>query len=390
MNSPAYRAANPVSTGITPLSALYASPQDYGALADGQTDDTAALLDWVAALNNGAPGFMPPGVYCTSQGLRFVNPVSIARGTTVRLTAGEAAAGTYVMQIDFTGQPSGFLYGAAYVDGLTLDGMGYAADGLDLRGVVASRFSDISVVNVTANGIHLEWAQTCLFLDPSVSQNQYGQSWIAQPLTGIMIDGAGNSSDNTIINCNIDNVADNGICLINGGNNVIINGTCEACGAGITLGDTSGDTDYPIYANSIIGMDLEANSSYDVNLSEKAEQNDIIGLKASSAGGVYVAGTSNTFHGGWCDHITFASGSADNHCYGFAPQYFSTSSDAGNANTWAGWYAASNSPAISVPDKLLCLSSAPTAAVVGGLYYNTGNNKLYFSDGTSWHEVTSA
>jgi hypothetical protein len=382
LNSLAQQAASPVATGITPLApGLFVTPQDYGAKADGQTDDTAAIQNAISGVPVGGILFLPAGTYLTSVPVRAKAPIRIeGNGACIKLTA----ASDCVMEIDYTGYSGGYLYtNGCGISNVILDVGGYAVDGLSLKGTIDCDFRNIRVKNITGAGVRLHTAQTCLFTNIDVSPNVGDWMHGIYPTNGILLDGSPNSN-NTFVNSNIDQCSGSGIWLKSAINTLILNGTYEACYVGIEIGDASG---YDCYANVAVGVDLESNVWCDIQMNATAFVNSIIAPEASSSGGLRVASGAycNSVHGGWFDHFVFLAGSHDNHLHGMSVQ--SNNTDAGDRNTWSG-LTSTASGGKTFPDKVLMLPSAPPW-FKGGIYFDSTLNKLRVGGAAGWETVTS-
>lgn len=330
------------------------SVKDFGAVGDGVTDDTVAIQNAMTYAFNGNTVFFPYGTYLTSQPLEFIATVftnDVLRiladpGTRVKLTA----AASYVMTIDGSGitTPGKGWVPAPYVENLILDGNGFASDGLLLKNVISGIFNDIRVTNVTVAGLHLAWAQTCTF-------NNFACSYLVEPFTtqpvnGILVDGPP-SAANTFNNAALEGVSGAGILGLTMYNTVFFNGVSEANAVGIELGETV-DAGRVSIDNTIVGMDLEANTVSDIILRYTAKNNSFFGLKSGfTSPAVQILGSvGNTFYGGTTSGFILDSNSGENVIDGVRLLgAFAAISDSGNYNSWVNVYQTTNE--IVVGDK---------------------------------------
>lgn len=286
------------------------SAADFGAVGDDSTNNATAFALIKTAAEAGAAIHFPRGTYRSSTGLLFQAPVRITAdpGTRIKLTA----SADYVMRFDYD-YDVGFFDHTGYAENLTLDGNGFAVDGLSLIGVISARFDNIYATNVTKAGLHLHWAQLCLFNDYICSGNI--EAFTTVPENGILADEL-SSAANTFVNPTIEGVAGDGILGKGLVNTVFINGTSQGCGGvGMRLGETPAGV-LSCIGNTVIGMDLEVNDGGDIALEESADANDFIGLKsgfATPSPGIRVkSGASrNLFHGGSTGDIVVDSGAVD-------------------------------------------------------------------------------
>jgi hypothetical protein len=150
-------------------------------------------------------------------------------------------------------------------EGFIIDGNGMAGDGLSLNIVTRSRFDNIRIRNVTTNGFNLTFNVLNNFTNPRVSEPS--GTTVAMPSTAIRMDAqsgvpANSSSANTFINPIIEHISGaTGFKLLGATQqSVVINGTVEGVGTGISL-CTDGTS---CARNTFSGMDLEANTIADL------------------------------------------------------------------------------------------------------------------------------
>lgn len=318
-----------VATTLQARGRLQVLAQDLGAVGDGATDNAAAFAKIITAAQSGVTVHFPLGEYASTVPLVFTAPARITADpeTRIRLTAGAHDA---VLQFDYTGG-GGFFDHGGYAENLILDGGGFAADGLSLKGVITANFPNLRATNVTQAGIHLHWAQLCLFTDFVCSDNV--ENFTTTPDYGVLADTA-SCSANTFIHPCIEKTGSHGIYGTTWVNSVFINGTSEGNGgAGIRW-------DSGCIGNTLLGMDLEVNTGGDIDLNG-ADANDFYGLKAgfgTAFPSVRVRNGSgrNSFFGGVVGDIDVDSGAVDT---AFADVSLSgagaTITDAGDFTRWA-------------------------------------------------------
>ncbi|ELF4587854.1 hypothetical protein RNG70_001921 [Salmonella enterica] len=310
------------SVGITQhdKNAQIINLKDFGAKCDGVTDDTVAIQAAVAAAQTGIRIVQPAGVCLTSQPLSFTKPVYWhgEDGARIKLTGG---CHDYVMQIDLRG-PSGSFWGyGSHIENIIFDGGVNVNDGLSLRGVIGGIFKNIRGTNISRAAVHEWWTQLCYYEKIQCSNNI--ETFQIIPAHGILSDcefGTGNdrgSSANTYINCTIEHTSGSGICGVFMSNCTFINGTSEGNDIGIEFGHATDDRNQSV-GNTVIGMDLEVNTSTDILLHKTTYANDFIGLKAGySSPAIQVQGSyANSFLGGVSSGIDFDFSSHDNKVIG--------------------------------------------------------------------------
>lgn len=320
------------STTAIPLQDWFAQRVNlkaYGAVGDGIADDTTALSAWSADVATGGSGYIPSGDYRTSTPLRFTSPVVIVADPGARISL--TAAADYVLELDFTAGGAFWDYGSTLRD-LVLDGRGFAVDGLSLKGVISATFDDIRATNVTRAGFHLWWAQTCQFKNPTVSGSV--EAFTTTPTNGLLVDTA-SCSANVFVNPAFEHVSGSGIKGVSLVNSVFLNGTSEGNAIGLELGET-GPSSLTAIGNSVIGMDLEVNSTSDIVLRATASNNDFFGLKSgfSSPAVQLIGSRSNSFVGGITSGFTLDASSDYNRIAGVSLLGVgATVSDSGSNNT---------------------------------------------------------
>lgn len=130
--------------------------KDHGAKGDGQADDTAAIQAAIDALQNGATLYFPRGMYritktlTPAEGKRLLGVTLLGHGRTTVLQWDGEAGGRLFWQN--AGWPI-----SSYI-GLTFDGRGKAAQGLDIGCMnfeTEMRFQHNAFLNCTDSGIRL-------------------------------------------------------------------------------------------------------------------------------------------------------------------------------------------------------------------------------------------
>lgn len=261
----------------------------------------------------------PPGVYETSEPLRFTKPVQIwfDVGVRIKLTSGTH---DHVVEIDLRGSDEGYWGYKPFFGGgrVILDGLGHAKYGLSLRGVISGNFPNVQATNVTISGLYLAWTQ-CNTYDNYICSNNV-EAFTTTPQHGVLVDKdlntlnpRGTSCDIWINPC-IEKTSGDGFVGLAMINSVVLNGTIEGnLGTGITLGHPTNDS-YSAIGNTFIGIDLEVNTLTDILINKFAHMNDFIGLKSGySSPSIQVHGFRNTFIGGAVSDFDFRPNSHDNH-----------------------------------------------------------------------------
>ena len=295
--------------------------KDFGAVGDGVTDDTQALLAAVEASRNNAIAIhIPKGNYLTSQPLNFLRPATIIgeKGARISLTSGPH---DYVIQMDHRDVNLDYWAYNSYMSNIIVDGNGYASDGFSLRGVISSCFDNLMATNIRRAGLHCWWTQLCVHNNFVCSGNV--ETFTTTPTYGILIDaeaGAVNfrgTSADLFINPTCEHVTESGIeatfCI----NTTFIGGTSEGNKYGFSFGHES-DLGITAVTNTVIGCDLEVNSGGDVVLRKTATGNLFNGLQSGfESPSIQVNGArANRFVGGSASGFDFYNGASGNHVEG--------------------------------------------------------------------------
>jgi hypothetical protein len=325
------------AAGVTPTNFAYPSgwAPRYGAIADSLTNNSAVFAIIQTLANAGVAIYFPfgiTGIYLSSTPFRFTSPAHLAGdpGTRIKLIA----AAAYVCQIDGTRGTGGHIYGGNF-ESLIFDANGFAADALNVKNVINGKFSNIRCTNATTAGLHLNFGQLCTFTNYVCSGHV--EAFTATPINGVLADGA-SSSANLFIEPTIELVSGAGILGTYFINTIFLNGTSEANGIGMVLGHATTGSGI---GNTVIGMDMEANATTDIQLLATAFGNDIIGLKGGfRSPACQVKGSvNNHFIGGTCGGITFDATSHDNTVTGMTLTGAGrTITDAGSGNSWSQVY----------------------------------------------------
>lgn len=301
----------------------------YGAVDDNSTDNATAFATITTLANAYVPIYFPKintAVYLTSVPLHLTAPciLNCDDGVVIKLTA----AGSYVMALT----SGGGIY-EAFVGPFRLDAAGNAPDSLLLDHVFDSTFDRVRAMNSTTAGLHLKLAQSCTFYTPTCAPAI--DSMTTVPNNGMLIDTA-SSADNIFIDPTFWGLTGKvGINAPFALGSIFINGQSEANGIGVIFGQAVGSN---AFGNTIIGMDLEANSTADVQLLATSYSNNLIGLESTGAIQI-TGGQSNHIFGGFVGSITMDAASATNtirDVTGLAGS--ATIVDSGSNNLWSGVY----------------------------------------------------
>lgn len=295
--------------------------KDFGAVGDGVTDDTQALLAAVEASRNNAIAIhIPKGNYLTSQPLNFLRPATIIgeKGARISLTSGPH---DYVIQMDHRDVNLDYWAYNSYMSNIIVDGNGYASDGFSLRGVISSYFDNLMATNIRRAGLHCWWTQLCVHNNFVCSGNV--ETFTTTPTYGILIDaeaGAVNfrgTSADLFINPTCEHVTESGIEATFCSNTTFIGGTSEGNKYGFSFGHES-DLGITAVTNTVIGCDLEVNSGGDVVLRKTATGNLFNGLQSGfESPSIQVNGArANRFVGGSASGFDFYNGASGNHVEG--------------------------------------------------------------------------
>lgn len=295
--------------------------KDFGAVGDGVTDDTQALLAAVQASRNNAIAIhIPKGNYLTSQPLNFLRPATIIgeKGARISLTSGPH---DYVIQMDHRDVNLDYWAYNSYMSNIIVDGNGYATDGFSLRGVISSYFDNLMATNIRRAGLHCWWTQLCVHNNFVCSDNV--EAFTTTPTYGILIDaedGAVNfrgTSADLFINPTCEHVTESGIEATFCSNTTFIGGTSEGNRHGFSFGHES-NLGIPAVTNTVIGCDLEVNSGGDVVLRRTATGNLFNGLQSGfESPSIQVNGArANRFVGGSASGFDFYNGASGNHVEG--------------------------------------------------------------------------
>lgn len=237
------------------------TPQGFGAVADGSTDNSTAFsalttyLNTFSGTNTPPRVFFPAGTYnysaTTNWAVSFAK-YEFAPGVIFNYTGGGSIA------MDFDGGAAGSGVTAMHVTGFPLiGGNATTATAVRTRAVHRSHF-ELRVRNATTQGLLINFAVCNVY---HVKCTTIGEPLFSPtPVTGILMDKRGTgefTSACTFINPIMEGVSGYGLNLANATQNEIIGGTSEANGGGMFVSGTS-------TANVIHGLDCETNASADI------------------------------------------------------------------------------------------------------------------------------
>ena len=168
-------------------------PQDYGAVGDGATEDTTALVNWLTALeDHAALGVVPPGTYLFNGRLLVKHRTTIwAYGATFKVKdAGSSASGVYLTD-------STLLAGAddVAIYGLTVDGnranLTPPGSGALIYGISNQRLTLIGcrTANGTSDGLYIGGMEVNEFVRAETAQ--------AATASTITLDANASATDDT-------------------------------------------------------------------------------------------------------------------------------------------------------------------------------------------------
>lgn len=283
--------------------------REFGAVADGITDDYAAIMSaHAAAIIAGGQVYFPRGIYAhvTPFNLSTADTFWCGEGGVRLLYTGSTTTDQFVFDGSSTSNGK-----RAFLRDLIFDANGLATNGIRLRLAVGGEFSNLRVTNCSGAGFVLEAVTTSLFTSPTVSGNV--EVFSVTPTTGILFraipDGplAGHAGGNvTLVNPKIEHVSGVGIDIGGCQGTNVVGGTSEANGTGLRL--TTGGL-----LTTLEAVDMEANTARDLDIAT-AYNSFINCIFASHGGGVTEAvklrsGTvANRFHDGYLYNVVLDSG----------------------------------------------------------------------------------
>lgn len=276
---------------------------DWGVVADGTTDNTAALAAIVTYLNTLSSDQLPEVVwpangiysYVTSPNWAIVNLKMRFEGN-VRLRC----TGTGDCFIIDAGA-SGYAWGMAFLGWPLIEGAATTNDGVYIRSAQHSVF-EFNVRGCGAKAFNVEFAVLCQFNKPTVSNNQ-GAFYGATPTHGMYFTRRGSGSDHS-------------------GHNIIINPILEGIPIGAyedyVVGNTwhggaiegCSNTGFIATTNcrelEMFGVDFESNTTMDMDLT--CDGSEFYGLHNEDLITLRSGAVNNKFFGGDFEVITVAAG----------------------------------------------------------------------------------
>jgi hypothetical protein len=281
------------------------SVKTYNAKGDGTTDDTAAIKAALTAVAvTGGTLYFPAGTYAYATSPNFARAgvnVFADRATIFKHT-GTGNAFT----IDGGATGSGIL--GLRFDNITVQGNANSTNGIYVRSIHHSLFNHPQVKGCATKGaaILCEWCVLDQWNSPRVSQNEFLSPI---PKYGMVLTRRGAGSDTTTTQ-QINNGIFEGLTQADGAglyidyasNNVIVNGSSESNTNGLIITGNGGGM------NTVIGLDMEANTTYDLILNAggigSANYNTFIGLYGTGSTFLTNVANRNVFMGGRLDKIT--------------------------------------------------------------------------------------
>ncbi len=373
------RTADEVSAGVTPTNYEF-PPGDvrrYGAIGDDSTNNDSAFNSarLVMAVTAGELEFHPGTYRFASTQTWKINGLSLrAVGKVILKHTGSGTA----WALDAGPNPGdGIVFGMSMA-GFTITGNASTTNGLLVRGLDHGRIENVRCRDVSAAGILVLRCTATHFVAPIVSSSEGAFS--VTPTNGILVaDRSGQqTSACTFINPIIEGVSGSGIKLASSGclRTNFIGGTSEGNGKGIEV--LSGSA-----GNVFIDVDLEGNSSYDIDVSGTA--NSFYSNLGTGASSIHVGSSASrtNFHGGQYGGVTIDSGAAYTTFhgvnYGFASGAFT---DNGSNTLRFGCYDELNGIAIGAngdmwigqktPPPTLTIASNTIAPAVQTSFLGTG------------------
>lgn len=212
----------------------------FGVVADGSTDDTAAMkaaLNWMNS-HGGSVLSLPTGVIVVDDlgNLASANLTIHGQGMQRTILKAQHAGTAFLVDAfpnDDADQP---FIDQFNLEDLTLEGNAGTTDILLLQGVARSHFTRVNLREAGAassKAIHLRCAVTCLFVECYVSVNY--QPMAHRPKWGVYADhgrrngvSTGHTSNCTFVNCEL-NGAEIGIELARADQTSMIGGASQNC-----------------------------------------------------------------------------------------------------------------------------------------------------------------
>lgn len=219
------------------------SVMDYGAAADGSTDDTTAINNAITATPTGGVLLFPVGTY------RITSAISITKQITI---IGQG----YNSAIFIDGAINGFAYDGSGISGglqgcilrdMSFQGNAGTLNAIWMRRCHRNRIENITIPSIGNAGLYLYGSILNTFQNVTVSVNLPSITGTpVNPTYGVQMvnDGGMTANANTFINLIVEGITTApgiGVAIPDGGvSNIFIGGTSEGNTIGIQLGSSTG------------------------------------------------------------------------------------------------------------------------------------------------------
>ena len=317
------------------------SVKDFGAVGDGVTDDTAALLAARAYVAVNAPVTLhiPKGTYnYTDIGNWAITGLTIqGEGPATVLNCVSAASGNTAFYVNpfADGNPTDPFLQDFHLCDLVIQGNANTIYGIRVIGMARSSWSNVWVSGANSStgiAIQLDGGSSCVFTNVGCSTDRFplmspipyiGLNLVEGFRAGVSI---GSVTNNTFVNCMFEGVT-KGVVAVSADQCLFLGGTSESC---TSIGiDLKGSARFCTFINHA----MEANTNYDVLCDGIYNQF----LNCYSLGKVLVTSNYNLITGGFYERIEIQTGVKNvvenvrlNHVGGGAGGFF----DTGDATEW--------------------------------------------------------